>query len=314
VIPLPRARDSAPGPTRTGHCRSDQSCRRISRSSTGRRRHVRPHCATRGRGPTVALSLAHRIDRVHHCPSCSRLNRSRSGMSLSRLRTDGSRWGGMTVMRSGTCPTASASPRRPDDRTPAWTRQGVRTDHSISSAAGMTPTTISSVSHPETMSTPTGARSQRWTCHSTAAGRLPTTILRSSGASPSPTRAVATRRPYRWTWRRCLRSAPHPRCCVTPPNRVRSCEGIPHRTACRSLTIPLDRPSLSRSAPTHPHVTQPGPVHTCAHRSLATSPRRTATEQTNPLVVPAPTIATGDSPRMIRAQNAIRAAPRGGPY
>ena len=38
-----------------------------------------------------------------------------------------------------------------------------------------------------------------------------------------------------------------------PPDHWMSCEGIPHRTACRSLTIPLDRVSLPRSAPLPPH-------------------------------------------------------------
>jgi hypothetical protein len=48
---------------------------------------------------------------------------------------------------------------------------------------------------------------------------------------------------------------------VIPQTRWRSCEGIPHRTACHPLPIPLDRPSLPGSAPTDLHVTQSNEGH-----------------------------------------------------
>lgn len=80
---------------------------------------------------------------------------------------------------------------------------------------------------------------------------LRTTTIRCPCATcPSSTRAAAThlhhepRMPRRcWTARNHLT---HP---ATRPTRWQSCEGSPHRIACRSLTIPLDRDSLPRSGP-----------------------------------------------------------------
>ena len=69
----------------------------------------------------------------------------------------------------------------------------------------------------------------------------------------------------------------HPRNPATPRNHPKSCEGIPHRIACRSLTIPLDRVSLPRYSSLLPCFTggtsHPDPLNGPSHGPTSASGR-----------------------------------------
>ena len=226
-----------------------------------------------GPDPSVGPGPARRIGRVHsRCWSTAPV--SPSGTRRSWPWPAGPMRVGRTPTRVGKGPTAPNS-RWMDDRSSARNRQAVRpNDRWRSPTAGTPPTTTSS--HPWTMRTPPGAMSLRPSPRSTASAHSRTMTPHSFGACPSRTRAVATPCSCR---RRPWRPGPHPGCrrpwrpwchpigwgplrsSVTPLTRWRSCEGIPHRTACHSLPIPLDRPSLPRSAATDLHVTQSNEGH-----------------------------------------------------
>ena len=105
---------------------------------------------------------------------------------------------------------------------------------------------------------------------------------RSNGACRPPTREVATPCSvrHRSSNRCCHRNGwSHPRNPATPQTHWMSCEGIPHRTACRSLTIPLDRVSLPRSEPLPPYFTG-APSAPNRATSISPDPRQTTRSPT----------------------------------
>ena len=253
-------------------------------------------------------------------------------MTPNRSRTDGSTRVGWTQRMAGTCLTAASSPRRSDDQKPAPTRQDARTaGHWSSRVAANCPTASSNSSRPWRMSNlrnasapnpashrtsdshrPTTTHRSNEVCRrptrthrSNGACRPPTRTHRSNGACRPPTREVATPCSvrHRSSNRCCHRNGwSHPRNPATPQTHWMSCEGIPHRTACRSLTIPLDRVSLPRSEPLPPYFTGahlPRPVLRALARA---SPHRTFTAVR-------PGIAGPGGPK-----KAKRAAPMGRPF
>ena len=123
-------------------------------------------------------------------------------------------------------------------------------------------------------------RSPTTTHRSNEVCRNPTRTHRSNEVCRNPTREVATPGSvrHRSSNRCCHRNGwSHPRNLATPQTHWMSCEGIPHRTACRSLTIPLDRVSLPRSEPLPPyftgaHLPRPCYEHSPERRRTAHSP------------------------------------------
>ena len=138
---------------------------------------------------------------------------------------------------------------------------------------------------------------QRASRRATGSHCLPTTH-RWTGACRHPRRGVATHHPCRHPGSHRCRPTDwsHLTNPANPRSHWKNCEGIPHRIACRSLTIPLDRVSLPRSAPLLPHFTgaQRTPIapprtrHGCRSRLLASAKAKRAAPMGRPFLKECP--------------------------
>jgi hypothetical protein len=246
---LPTRPDRCRPLTRTDRDRAHPMCCPDQPVSTnaGARKHHASHCsALTAPCPNGEPSPAHRTGHAR-CPRCRPGNGTRSWTSRTPPRRAGPTVGAWTQTRGVTPTTAGTSPTR-----------------------GVNSTTTED--QMPTMACSNSTRTRDW--HSKAADRSrplttdcrsPTMTPRWNGACLHPRKRVATHRPCRHPGsHRCRWADPnHLTNPATPRSHWKNCEGIPHRIACRSLTIPLDRgqPTEVRAsaAPLHRSTAHPDP-------------------------------------------------------